>query len=108
VSFEAEFLTLMPSTISVYEFVTFDNYGDPSYSTAVTKYRCRVEYDPTVMRNQLGQEIVSNITTFVASTSELNTLSRYVLPDGSTGIVQSIAVQWDDEGVHHNVVNFGG
>ena len=107
-SFEAEFLTMMSQTIQVYPFTAFDNYGEPSYGTTGSTYACRLEYMPTVVRDQLGKDVVSNVTAYVASTSLLNELSQYILPDGSTGIVQSIAVQWDDEGIHHNVVNLGG
>ena len=108
-SFERDiFETMMPSTMSVYSFTAFDTYGDPSYSTSVTTYRCRMEYTPTIIGNQLGEEVVSNVTAYVGSTSPLNVLDRYILPDGSTGIVQSIMQQWDDEGIHHHVINFGG
>jgi hypothetical protein len=107
-SFEAEFLTMMPSTMMVFDFITFDTYGDPSYSTSATNYRCRVEFDGAIVRDQLGQDVVSNVTAYVASTSRLDPLSKYILPDGSTGVVQSIAVQFDEEGIHHNVVHLGG
>lgn len=107
-SFEAEFLTMMPSTMSVYAFVSFDTYGDPSYSTSAATYRCYMEYTPTLIVDQLGEEVVSKAIAYIASTEALNELSLYVLPDGSTGIVQSISQNWDDDGIHHNVVNFRG
>jgi hypothetical protein len=107
-SFEEEFLTMMPSTITVYPFIAFDNYGDPSYGTTGATYRCRLEYDGAVVRDQLGEDVVSNVTAYVASTGLLDPLSNYILPDGSTGIVQSIAAQWDDESIHHHVVHLGG
>jgi hypothetical protein len=107
-SFEAEYLTMMPSTMVVFPFLAFDNYGDPSYGTTGINYRCRIEYEDVVVRDQLGQDVVSNVTAYVAATTRLNKLSQYVLPDGTTGVVQSIAVQFDDEGIHHNVVHLGG
>lgn len=107
-SFEAEFLALMPQTLLVSPFISFDTYGEPVYSTAETEYACRIEHNPTVVRDQLGEDVVSNVTLYVASTSRLDPLSRYVLPDGSTGIVQSVIVQWDEVGIHHNVVNLSG
>lgn len=102
------FETMMPSTMLVYGFSAFDTYGDPSYSTSATAYRCRVEYTPTITGSQLGEEVIPNVTAYVASTSAMNVLDQYVLPDGSTGLVQSIAQMWDDEGIHHNVIRFGG
>jgi hypothetical protein len=107
-SLDAEFLAMMPATLSVYPFVAFDNYGEPSYSTAVTTYQCRIESKPSARRGELEVDIVNVVTLYVASTSELNILSNYVLPDGSTGIVQTVAPVWDEVGIHHNVVTFGG
>jgi hypothetical protein len=108
VSFDPEFLTMMPSTMRVFPFITFDTYGEPSYSTAATNYRCRIEPDGQVVKDQLGKDIVLNVTAYVASTSALNVLSNYILPDGSTGIVISISPVPDEDGIHHNVVRLGG
>lgn len=107
-SFEAEFLTMMPSTMSVYAFTSWTDYGDPIYSTSATTYRYRGEYEPTLSPSVSGEEVVTSVTAYVASTSPLNVLNKYVLQDGSTGIVQSITQAWDDEGLHHNVIRFGG
>ena len=107
-SFEAEFLTMMPSTMSVYPLVSWTDYGDPLYSTTAVTYRYRGEYEPTVSHDQLGAEVITSITAYVASTSPLNPLDSYVLADGSTGVVLSVTQAWDDEGLHHNVVRFGG
>lgn len=107
-SFEAEFLTMMPSTMSVYAFTSWTDYGEPVYSTSATTYRYRGEYEPKITGGQLGEEVVTSVTAYVASTSPLNPLDKYLLYDGSTGIVQSITQAWDDEGLHHNVIRFGG
>lgn len=107
-SFEAEFLTMMPSTMLVYEFISWTDYGEPAYSTSATSYRYRGEYEPTVTDGNLGRDVVDSVTAYVASTSPLNPLNNYVLQDGTTGVVQSISQVWDDEGLHHNVIRFGG
>jgi hypothetical protein len=108
VSFEAAFLTMMPETIDVYPFLGFDTYGEPSYSTGATSYRARIEFVDTVVKDQLGKDVATNITAYMASTSRLSNLDRYIFPDGSTGIVQSISPVSDDEGIHHIEARFSG
>lgn len=107
-AFEDSFLSMMPATLTVYPFSSFDSYGEAAYSTQATTYQCRVEYSPTRRGTIQGEEIVGDTTVYVASTSAMNHLDNYILPDGSTGIVQSIQQMWDDEGIHHNVIMFGG
>ena len=107
-SFESEFLTMMPLTITVYPFLGFDAYGEASYSTSATTYRCRVEYDRNTRGTMQGEELTQTTTVYVAAQTTLNNLDNYVLPDGSTGMVSSIKQMWDDEGIHHNVINFAG
>jgi hypothetical protein len=103
-----EFEAMMPQSLTVYPFLSFDNYGEVSYGTTGVSYACRLEIMPTRSGNQMGEEVVGNITAYVASTSTFNILDQYILPDGSSGIVRSIANQWDDEGLHHVQVEFGG
>jgi len=107
-SFPSEFLTMMPSTMSVYAFTSWTDYGDPVYSTSATTYRYRGEYEPSISHDQLGAEVVNSITAYVASTSPFSPLDNFVLADGSTGVVLSVSQVWDEEGLHHNVVRFGG
>ena len=91
-SFEAEFLTMMPSTMSVYSFTSWTDYGEPVYSTSATTYRYRGEYEPTKMGAGLSEEVVDQVTAYVASTSPLNTLDRFILEDGTEGNVKSIYI----------------
>ena len=93
-SFPSEFLTMMPSTMSVYAFTSWTDYGDPVYSTS--------------SHDQRGAEVVNSITAYGASTSPFSPLDNFVLADGSTGVVLSVSQVWDEEGLHHNVVRFGG
>ena len=107
-SFDTEFLTLMPSTVSVKELVSVNSYGDPTYSTGATSYRALVEQKPTLIRNFSGEEVVAMYTVYVASTEALSPTSFYTLPNGDTPEVQSITVAYDEDGIHHNVLYLGG
>lgn len=107
-SFEPAFLDLMTATMTVYPFESFDDYGEATYGSTGTTYRCYVEYKPKHLEDMTGEDIVAYMTAYVASTSILSSLSKYVLPDGSTGIVQAVHTNYDQDGVHHNVVYFGG
>lgn len=107
-SFDPEFLTLMPSTIQVRELFGVNDYGEPSYSTAVTRYRCLVQLQPTLVNNAQGEEVVSSHTAYVASTGTMNATALYTLPDGSTPALQSITTMFDEDGIHHSVLHFGG
>ena len=98
----------MPETLVEYPWIGTDNYGEPSYSTSGTTYRARVEFEDAVVKDQLGKDVVTNITAYIASTSRLPDTSRYIFSDGSTGIVQSISPVPDEEGIHHNVARFSG
>lgn len=110
-SFDPAFLDLMPSTLRVSTMTTFNDYAEEVYSTGYTSYRCRIEYTPTIVRNSMGEEVVSTTTVYVASTTHLPMLAQYSVPDGSgnwlTPDVQTIAVHYDEDGVHHNVVYLG-
>ena len=106
-SFDTQFLTMMPSTMSMYAFVSFDNYGEPTYSTSATSIRCRMEYDHKSMQDMNSNEMVPTATAYLGYDSIISSLSKFVLPDGSTGIVLSIEQAWDETGIHHNVVRFG-
>lgn len=107
-AFSTKFLRLMPSTIQESALVGFDNHGDPSYSTSATSYRCLINQKPTVVRNSMGEEVVAMYTAYVASTTPLPATSLYTFPNGDTPALQSVTVNYDEDGVHHNVLYFGG
>lgn len=107
-SFDSDFLTLMPSTLVERQLASFDVYGDPTYSTAETRYRCLVELKPTRVLNQQGVEIMATHVAYVASTGLMSATSEYTLPDGSTPEVQNIHTFYDEDGIHHSVMYFGG
>lgn len=107
-AFDPEFLDLMKQTVTVAPLASFDNYGDPSYSTTTTTYRCLVNQTPTVVRNTMGAEVIAVYTLYVASTSELSPTAQYTLPNGDAPAVQNVAIFYDEDGVNSNVVYLGG
>jgi hypothetical protein len=107
-AFDPAFLELMPSTLRVAGLESFNDYGEPSYSTSSASYRCLIEQKPTVVRNSLGEEVVAMYTAYVASTSPLSATDLYILPNGDEPSVQNIAIYYDEDGIHHNVVYLGG
>lgn len=106
-AFDSAFLELMESTITYSTELSFDGYGEPTYSTATTTLQAHIQEKPTVVLDFLGEEVVANITCWVASTSPLDTTAQFTLPDGSTPPLTSIAKHYDEDGLHHQVLYFG-
>lgn len=106
-SFEAEFLEFMPHTIVVYPLLSFDEYAEPTYSTAGVDFAAMVEERPDVIRTTFGDEIVSSHVVYVASTERIDLSSRVVLPDGSEPPLVRSDVFSDPDGFHHVVLFFG-
>lgn len=106
-TFTDEFLTLMPSTISIRAYTSFNQYGEPSYSTSATSYRAYIQEVPTEITDAFGREIVSRHTIYVASTERIDITSRLVLPDGTDPAIIRSDVMYDEDGIHH-VVLFTG
>ena len=107
-SFDPTFLELMPSTMTVKEVVSFNDYGEPTFSTAASSYRCLVTEKPTRVVDQMGEEVIASHEVIAASTVRLSATAEYTLPDGATPVLQSINVFYDEDGIHHNVLYFGG
>ena len=53
-----DFTAWMNTQISWYPFASYDRYGSPVYGTATTLY-VYLESIPRLVKNQLGQEVVS-------------------------------------------------
>lgn len=107
-SFEADFLELMPHTITVYDYVSTNAYGEPTHSTTGTTYRALVEERPNFIRTAFGEEAVSSAIAYIASTSRIPITSKVVLPDGSEPGVMRSDVFSDEDGTAHHVVLFFG
>lgn len=107
-SFDTDFLSLMNSTLVERPLSSFDVYGDPTFSTAESRYRCLIELKPTRIVNNQGEEITATHVAYVASTAPMSATSQYTFPDGSSPEVQNIHTFYDEDGIHHSVMYFGG
>lgn len=102
---DAEFLTLMPHTISVAPPDGTYTRGKPDVGTAV-EYVCYIE--PTsgehVVRGADGEERQAKYVIYVSSTSEIDPTGTLTLPAGydpqSPPILSSKLVS-DENGPHH-------
>lgn len=106
-AFDPEYLDLMPHRIVVNPYLSFNAYGERSYSTSGSTYDAMVQEQPTKVLNQIGEEVIGSHVVYVASTSRLDITARYTLPDGSQPTPIRVDVMSDEDGIHHNVVIFG-
>lgn len=106
-SFEADFLELMPSTISVQDYTSFNQYGEPSYSTSTTSYRALIQEQPTEITDAFGRETIASHTIYVASTTRIDLTSKLILPDNSDPAIIRSEVFYDQDGIHHVVLFCG-
>lgn len=106
-AFETEFLTLMPSTITVKAYTSFNQYGEPSYSTSGTTYRALIQEQPTEITDAFGREVISSHTIYVASTARIPLTSKLELPDGTDPAIIRSDVMYDQDGIHHVVLFCG-
>ena len=106
-SFESEFLDLMPHTITRNAFASRDEYASPTYSTAVNSYRARVVYNQTLVRTFKGTEELSKCQAYINCTGSISPFDKITLPDNTIPPILAIKILPDEEGTHHNVVYFG-
>lgn len=107
-SIEAEFLTLMPSTVTLYSNSSIDKYGKRAWSASGTDYRCRIEDDNKLLRTESGREVVITGRVYVYGVpASMTTDWKIVLPDGSSPVIHTVTVQNDQSGAHHAVIEFG-
>lgn len=105
-SFENDFLDLMPHTITHSTFKSFDGYGKASYSTISSSYTARVTYNAKLVRSFNGQEQVSSAQAVLATTKTIRTDDKLTLPSGDSPIILRIEKMSDTGGLHHQMVMF--
>ena len=107
-SFEADFLELMPHNVTVYPVDSVNIHGEEIYSVLGTTYRALVEERPQMIRTAFGEEAIATAVAYVASTSRIPITSRVVLPDGSEPAIMRSDVFSDEDGTAHHVALFFG
>lgn len=97
---------LFVHTVTIAPYSSVNSYGEASYGTAVS-YTAYVEGKQRMIRDSQGQERVSSVTVYLATTAALSPKDKLTLPSGWTPQTPAIlAVQRvaDDRGDHHVVL----
>jgi hypothetical protein len=107
----AEFLSLMPDTLTVFSQSAVDKYGKRTFSGSGTSIRCRVQYDINQSgggaQGSDGRLATPTGKAFLYGDYNITTDHRLVLPDSTEAIIRSVNRAGDENGAHHTVINFG-
>lgn len=93
----ADWLDLMPATVTVQPFVSRNADGVPTFSPAVA-YRARVSNKQQLVRDMAGDMVVARGVAWLATTDALTVYDRYTLADGSTPKILSVDSTPDEKG----------
>lgn len=102
----ADFLPLMPETVSVASYTGSDGYGQPQHGSPVD-YRARVIYRAKLVRAANGEETVARGEVWLATTTAIDEQDQITLPDGTTPPILMVEQLSDADGPHHTKVAFG-
>ena len=101
-------LKLFSQTVTVYRSTGQNSRGDRAYRTVGETYKCRQENAQHLVKDRLGQDIITSKRTFVAATStgspNINVDDRVVMPDGSTPKLITVDTLSDAVGTNHQVL----
>jgi hypothetical protein len=103
---ESVFLTMMPSTVTVYIKSSRDAYSKPSFSASGTGVRARVQEDRPVTSGEV-REVTESGTIYFYGNPTVSVDDKIVLPDGTNVKVTMVTVMNDEVGPHHTVVRYG-
>lgn len=113
-TFENDFLALMPSTVTLSTGgPAVDGYGVQTWSGAGTSYRARVVYSRANVHEsvhqrslRVGDRVVTTATVWLNSTALITTGQRVTISSASYPIMQ--VDSWPDEdGTHHHKLTLG-
>lgn len=99
-TFEADFLDLMPHTVTRKAFASRDNYGKPSYSTAVSSYQARVVATPMTAWTPQGLTLIATHKMYLATTDTISAEDQ-ITYGGSTYKIVQVGMEPDEDGAHH-------
>ena len=104
---DAEFLDLMPSTVTIYAKTGMDAYGKMTFSATGTAVRCRVQETGRVIKTADNRDVYENGTIIFYGTPTISEDSKIVLPDGSSPLILAVIHHNDELGANHTTVSFG-
>lgn len=104
----ADWLDLMPFTVTYEAVATRDEYGKVLTYADSVDYRARVTYKHMrVASRAAGQDVISSIQAWLNGViSTINVDDRFTLPDGTTPLIVSWDLATDEVGNHHCKVYF--
>jgi hypothetical protein len=105
----ANFLEMMPDTITFNATTATDKYGKKTFGGANVSVRCRLIDDIVLIKNAEGQDIVAVGRAILAGNYLTLTLGhKLTLPDGRTPVIVKIDSKNDTSATtHHTVVYYG-
>jgi hypothetical protein len=104
---EADYLGVMPSTVTVYPVASTDAYGKLTFGATGVSTRCRVQETGKVVKNADSNDVYEVGTIIFYGNPSITTESKIVLPDGTSPLILSVRVYNDEFGAHHTTVSFG-
>lgn len=103
---DAALLDLLPDTVNIAPYSSIDQHGTVTYGANV-EYQARVEGRVRMVRDPEGNERVSTVTVYLASSPGISPKDRLTLPAGYTpSQPRIIAVERmpDENGAYYEAV----
>lgn len=104
---ETEFLSMMPSVVTIYPNSSLDAYGKISHNATGVQVRCRVQEGTNRYATERNRDEFENGTIIFYGAPAITISSKIVLPDGTSPVILSVKNHNDETGVHHTTVTFG-
>lgn len=104
---EAAFLDMMPSTVTIFNKLSQDSYGKPTFAASGTAVRCRVEDDVNKSLGPTEEMIIDGGTVYFYGVVTVEVNDKVVLPNGAVMMVKQITTYDDQSGTHHTEIKFG-
>lgn len=106
---ERDFAEMMQQVAIFANQASVDKYGKQSFSASPTSYSARLMYGQRIIRDKDGREIVEAGKAIIYGVlpDAVTTLSKIVLPDGSSPKILYVSTIQDEHGDHHTSVTFG-
>lgn len=101
----ADWLDMMPATVSVARFQSRDAYGAPTFAAAVN-YRARVDFRTRLVRGPNAEMVVARGRAWLATVDAITAEDRVTLPDGSVPIILQVNQVPDEAGPLYTSLDF--
>lgn len=104
---ESAFLQLMPDTVTIKRRTGHNNYGEPTFATTASTYRCRHASKKGFMRIATGETVAIRSVLWLYSTGTILIDDRVTLSDGTSPEVVAVDRFPDQTGTHHYRISLG-